>query len=121
MARPRPSATERGVELSRTAESVIVAADDGAKGSPMPPWESESDVFGRRRRRYRFARLRATAAEVMLIAGMIVAPALAACDLTVWISCRDLDQNACIATLSHAYVVWERGEFGPGSEDIGGR
>ena len=78
----------------------------------MPPWESGSDVFARRRRRRSsFARARAIAAEVMLIAGLILAPSLTVCDMTVWISCRDLDQSACIATLSHALVIWEGAEF----------
>ena len=51
-------------------------------------------------RRRGFIRARRLAGEAALILGLMLAPALAAIDLSVWSACRDRDTHACLAGLA---------------------
>ena len=44
--------------------------------------------------------------------GLIMLPALAAADLSVWARCRDLDRSACIELLERSQLLAETAELG---------
>jgi len=46
--------------------------------------------------------LRAALASVLLCAGLMILPALAALDLGVGLGCRDLDRGACVALFTRS-------------------
>jgi hypothetical protein len=48
-----------------------------------------------------FRELRAALASVLLSAGLMILPALAALDLGVALECRNLDRAACVALVMH--------------------
>jgi len=79
-------------------------------------WLAVGASLRRRARGRRVAKLRRIVAEVLFVTGLMLAPALAACDLTVWASCSDLDRGACVAPLARAFASMAGVESGTGSD-----
>jgi hypothetical protein len=91
----------------------------------VPPFSNGSDAsFWRRHvraaqrlcrvrvfRRHK-TRLRNIAGQVVFVLGLMLAPPLAACDLTVWLSCRDLNTHDCVELLSLLSLSSETAEAG---------
>jgi len=57
-------------------------------------------------------RVRAALGDLLFCVGLTLLPFLAAADLCVWASCRQLDQHGCIQLLANSQVLMETMEFG---------
>jgi hypothetical protein len=95
------TSTERRSVLTRPRGELTMAPFDGRSDAFARGWHAGMRLWCRARW-HRATRLRTIVAETLLVVGLILAPALAMCDFTVWLNCHDLDTNACLAMLSLA-------------------
>lgn len=63
-------------------------------------------------RRRRWTQFQAACAGLLLCAGLVIAPFVAALDLGVWAACRDVDRRGCFDIMARATVQLQAAEMG---------